>query len=90
MISQRSKLIIIAVVLALGSVAAWLFISTRHGKIDINTASYAELDAIPYVTPEAAKGIIADRPFESVDELVRVSGIGEKTLEKIRKHVKAE
>ena len=38
----------------------------------------------------AARGIIAGRPFESVDELVRVYGIGEKTLAKIREFVRVD
>ena len=90
--SQRTKLTLMLLVFAFGALAAWLVISSNRGRrpVNVNTASLAELDAVPYLTPEAAKGIIGGRPFESVDELVRVYGIGEKTLERIRKFVEVE
>jgi DNA uptake protein ComE-like DNA-binding protein len=31
-----------------------------------------------------AKAIVAGRPYDSVDELVRVKGLGEKSLAKLR------
>lgn len=65
--------------------------SVPVGLIDINTASAAELEAIPGIGPVLAGRIIEYRTsygnFESVDDLVNVSGIGEKTLEKMRPHV---
>lgn len=49
-------------------------------KVNLNTATAAELDALPGVGPSTAAKIIADRtsngPFRSVDDLMRVSGIG--------------
>ena len=52
--------------------------------IDLNTASKEQLQEIPGVGPVTADKIIAGRPYESVEDLLRISGIGEKTLEKIR------
>lgn len=56
--------------------------------IDINNASAAQLDMLPGVGPAIASRIIADRdehgPFQSIDDLQRVSGIGPKTVEKLR------
>ena len=65
--------------------ALWLWLGHKRGPrpVDVNTASFSQLDAVPYLTPEAARGIIGGRPFGSVDELLRVSGIGEKTLERM-------
>ena len=90
--SQRTKLLLIAAVFAFAGLAAWMAITSKRGPrpVDVNRASFAELDAVPYVTPEVARGIIAGRPFASVDELLRVSGIGEKTLARIRRFVKVE
>lgn len=52
-------------------------------KIDINTASKEELQKIIGVGPVIAERIIEARPFSSLYDLLRVKGIGEKTLEKI-------
>ncbi len=54
------------------------------GTIDINSASLSELDQITSVGPAIAQRIIDARPFTSVDDLLRVNGIGEKTLQKIK------
>lgn len=55
--------------------------------INVNTAPAAELQRLPGVGPVTASAIIAARtakPFESVNDLDRVKGIGPKTLDKLR------
>lgn len=56
--------------------------SADPAKININTATAEELDALPGVGISTAEKIIADRkangPFSSPEELKRVSGIGDK------------
>ena len=61
--------------------------------IDINRATPEALERLPRIGPAVARRIVDDRtrngPFKRVDDLKRVKGIGEKTLEKIRPFVKA-
>ncbi len=52
--------------------------------VDINNASLAQLDTLAGIGPEKAQTIIDARPFSSVDDLLKVKGIGPATLEKIK------
>lgn len=58
--------------------------------INVNTATTDELQRLPGVGPVTAQAIIATRtakPFETVNDLDKVKGIGPKTLEKLRPFV---
>lgn len=59
--------------------------------IDPNTATAAELMRLPRVGPALAERILADRDangrYRSLDQLGRVPGIGERTLELLAPHV---
>lgn len=58
------------------------------GPVDVNSATAAELEALPGVGPATAAAIVDDRerngPFASVDDLDRVSGIGPAKLAALR------
>ena len=59
-------------------------------RINVNTATLAELEALPGIGPVIARRIIEGRPYRSVDDLDRIKGIGKKRLEEIRPLVTAE
>ncbi|WP_406693598.1 helix-hairpin-helix domain-containing protein [Singulisphaera sp. Ch08] len=58
------------------------------GLININKASKTQLRKIPGIGQVLADRIIKGRPYRSVDDLVRVEGIGEKRLTEIRPYVR--
>ena len=58
--------------------------------VDINTASLAELDAVPQIGPVRAKAIIAGRPYKGKDELVSRKIISQGVYEKIRDQIIAK
>jgi competence ComEA-like helix-hairpin-helix protein len=58
--------------------------STVSERININTASKEELIKIIHIGPARADEIIRLRPFSSLDDLIKISGIGEKTLADIK------
>lgn len=61
---------------------------TSGGKININTASASELDALPGIGPALAGKIVAFReahgPFASVEELSLVAGISVRMVDDMR------
>lgn len=64
---------------------------TAPVQIDLNTADSATLQTLPGVGPVTAESILTWRiengQFTTIDELLEVSGIGPRTLEKLRPQV---
>lgn len=56
--------------------------------VNINTATMVELESLPRIGPATAKKIIDFRQiygaFRKAEDIMKVSGIGEKTYEKIK------
>ncbi|UQN07140.1 helix-hairpin-helix domain-containing protein [Deinococcus sp. QL22] len=50
------------------------------GRLNLNTASSEQLEALPKVGPSMAALIIAARPLRSIADLDAIKGVGESTL----------
>lgn len=66
--------------------------SNNDELISINKASAKDLELVPGIGPVMASNILEYRKnilrFQTLEELLNVSGIGEKTLEKMRPYIK--
>ena len=64
----------------------------ENDPIDLNRATAGELIQLPGVGEVIAKRIVDFReehgPFKRVEDLMKVKGIGEKSLEKIRPYIR--
>ena len=62
--------------------------SSEGGLININTAKAAELETLPGIGPTLAQCIVDHReahgPFDAIEEIMDVRGIGEGVFEQIR------
>jgi len=56
-------------------------------RIDINSASQHELEALPQIGPVLARRIIAARPFGRVEELEKVQGIGPALVKRLHSRI---
>jgi competence protein ComEA len=61
-----------------------------EGVVNLNTAPPEVLALLPGIGPAKAVAILAyrkRRPFRTVDELVRIKGLGRKTVRRLRPHL---
>jgi len=66
--------------------------SLAFSAVDINIASVKEHSSLKGIGAKKAEAIVAYRKahcFKSIDEIVKVKGIGKKFLEKNRKNLRA-
>jgi DNA uptake protein ComE-like DNA-binding protein len=60
----------------------------RGERINLNTASLAQLEELPGVGPKFAARLIAGRPYSGFEDVDRVKGVGPKMLEKLKNLVR--
>ncbi|ARI76999.1 helix-hairpin-helix domain-containing protein [Halobacillus mangrovi] len=63
-----------------------------NGQVVLNQATVEEIQTLNGIGPSKAEAIIQYRqengPFQTVDDLLKVSGIGEKTIETIKEDIR--
>jgi competence protein ComEA len=71
-----------------------VFATSVFAKVNINTATVAELEALPGIGPAKAEEIVKYRTekgnFKSAEELKNVQGIGDKLYEKISGEIEVD
>ena len=60
------------------------FFPSPQSLLDLNTVSKKELQSIKGIGHILAERIIDGRPYRTVDDLLKVKGVGPKKLENIR------
>lgn len=65
--------------------------SSDNGKVNLNTATESELQTLTGIGPAKAAAIIEYRdtngPFKEIEQLKEISGIGDKTFEKLKEEI---
>lgn len=64
-----------------------------EGKVNLNTASAAELEVVPGIGPATSARILAYRkvrPFGQRNHIMRIKGVGKKTFAKIKDYLTVE
>lgn len=56
-------------------------------RLDINRATAEQLQELPGIGPVLAQRILAERPFETREDILAVSGIGEHILEGLEPYI---
>lgn len=96
---QILKLLVLVVALAGAAVAPSFAAAPPAAKaaaseahpIDLNTADGAALETVPGIGKSLSQRILAFRekngPFTSVDDLLKVQGIGEKSIQKLKPYL---
>ncbi|KJV08122.1 hypothetical protein VZ94_00225 [Methylocucumis oryzae] len=55
--------------------------------VSLNEAALEEIKAVKGISKNLAENIVSTRPFSSLDELLKVKGMGEKLLARIRAYI---
>jgi competence protein ComEA len=88
-VRRRAAILGLALLCALAAGPAWAGKGV-DGVVNLNTAPAELLSLLPGVGPAKASAIVVyrtRRPFRTVDELVRIKGIGRKMVRRLRPHL---
>lgn len=58
--------------------------TSTQAKVNINSASQAEIEALPGIGPATASKIISGRPYQQIEELISKKIVGKTLFEKIK------
>ena len=65
--------------------------ATEASPVDLNTAASSALESVPGIGKSLSQRILAFRdkngPFQNVDDLLKVQGVGEKSIQKLRPYL---
>ena len=86
--SQQVSVFMLALVLSVGLLFPMPWAEAAVGKIDINSASLEQLEAVKGVGQDIAQNILAYKndhgAFKTLDDLGNVKGVGKVRLEALR------
>ncbi len=93
--NRKALTVIVMIMIAMTGIAAAETAepaaASSQGVVNVNTAGAAELQLLPRIGPALAGRIVefreANGAFKSVDELVAVKGIGERSLAKLKPYL---
>ncbi|WP_257346104.1 helix-hairpin-helix domain-containing protein [Pseudalkalibacillus decolorationis] len=75
----------------IGEQAVKLGEESEEGKVNVNKAEASELETITGIGPSKAEAIIRYReengPFQAIEDLTNVPGIGEKSIEQMKEQI---